>query len=87
MSYSDSARAFLRNKTIFVKGDNEAYTFDSFSASWKKIVAVNPLATNVRRDERGVIIYDYPGDFEYENDALAASIILTAEDSDGQPIS
>ena len=86
MSYSDSAKAFLRNKTIFIKGDNEAYTFDSFSAGWKKIAAFNQLVTNVRRDERGVLVYDYSDTFDYENDALAASILLTAVDSDDQPI-
>lgn len=86
MSYSDSARKFLRGKSVVIAEDKEIYSFDSFSGSWKKTAALNPQATNITRDGDGIVQFSYPDDFEYEQDAMAASIILTATDSDNQPI-
>ena len=86
MSYSDSARKLLRDKSVLIQEDLEIYSFDSFSGSWKKTAALNPLAQNATTDGNGMVTFDYPSNFEYEQDAMAASIILTAVDSDNQPI-
>ena len=86
MSYSNKASQFLRTKQAIIAEDLEKYLFDSFSQSWKKVGAYNPEATNLSTNADGLVRIEYPSTFNYENDALAAAIILTTVDSDGQTI-
>ena len=41
MSYSDSARKLLRDKSVLIQEDLEIYSFDSFSGSWKKALEIS----------------------------------------------
>ena len=54
MSYSDKAKKFLRSKFAIVPQDSEAYMFDSFSQSWKKIGVFNNQGS-ISTDENGII--------------------------------
>ena len=85
MSYTDSQQSFLRGKVAFVQDNQSFYNFDSLSQSWKKVGIVNSAATTFNMDS-GIPKPVYPNTFNYEDDALALSINLTNEDSDGNVI-
>tara|TARA_A100001015_G_scaffold224069_1_gene252574 strand:+ start:813 stop:3593 length:2781 start_codon:yes stop_codon:yes gene_type:complete len=87
MSYTDAEKKFLRGKIALVADDKEAYTFDSFSSSWKKISIFNPEATSVFVvNGTDAIDLTYDSSFDYEENSLAMSINLTNVDSNGDTI-
>lgn len=87
MSYTDAEKRFLRGKLALVADDKEAYTFDSFSSSWKKVSIFNPEATSVFVvNGTDAIDVAYDSSFDYEENSLALSINLTNVDEAGNTI-
>ena len=87
MSYTDAEKTFLRGKIALVADDKEAYTFDNFSSSWKKVSIFNPEATNVFVvNGTDAIDVAYDSSFDYEENSLALSINLTNVDEAGNTI-
>jgi len=86
MSYSDSAKAYLRDKIAVVKNDQAGYIYNPFTTQWQKVQAFNPNVTDIFADSHGEIGITYPEDFDYEDDAMAATITLTDVDANGAPI-
>lgn len=86
MSYSDSAKAYLRDKIAIVPNDLAGYIYNPFTTQWQKVKAFNPSTTNIFRDSNGATDQTYPADFDYEDDAMAATVTLTNVDANGDPI-
>ena len=93
MTYTDSARNYLReDKIAIVKDELAGYIYDSYPGitggvgGWKKVLVLNPETQAISIDSSGSIMSTYPTAFDYEDGALALTVTLTTEDSSGNPI-
>ena len=86
MSYSDSAKDYLRDKIAIVKDLQAGFIYNPYETKWQKVKVYNPNVEDIVKDSQNEISIVYPGNFDYEDDAMAATVELTNVDAEGNPI-